>query len=107
MTDRPLGISILTILTLGNSLALLLFGALLQAMPILQIIVGLFGLVVSVGFWTAKKWAWVLGIVAELLTIVSSVLLLKTDLDAFISLIIAVMVLGYLVTPDAREFFGL
>jgi uncharacterized membrane protein len=66
--------------------------------------------VVAYGYWRLEPWAWPLGIVTWVATIVSSVLQYMNDntilVSMAVSVIIALLVLYYLFRPHVRAAFG-
>jgi hypothetical protein len=126
--ERPTGVTILAVLAaiggvlgLLGALALIGLGGLASAagagfLAGIVAIVGLVALVQAVlslafayGAWTLKPWAWVVGVAAEVIQLVISVLLILDGADIssqIISVIIAGVILYYLWTPQVKAAFG-
>ncbi len=136
MQQRPTGITILAVLSaivgvlgLFGSLALIGLGGLVggiaaselgtaagAALGGLAVIGGLILLVGSVlnlvfayGAWNLRPWAWVLGLIAEGLALVSAVVgILNTgDIGSqILNIVIPAIIIYYLMTPDVKKAFG-
>jgi hypothetical protein len=124
---RPTGVTILAVLAaIGGVLALLAgflamgiggaaaaggsgLGGLLGVVGILAIAQGALALAFAYGAWTLKPWAWVLGIVAFGLSLALAVLNVVGGGDIgsqAISIVIGVVILYYLFTPQVKAAFG-
>ncbi len=128
MQQRPTGVTILAILAiiggvLGLCGSLSLFGlgglAAVSGEVSTGAMTGLYGglglvssliyLAFGVGAWLLKPWAWILGVIAAGLSVVSNVLSLVgggTLIAAVIGLIIPVVILWYLFRPEIKAAFG-
>ena len=125
---RPQGVTILAILAaIGGVLGLLAGIALVGvgglagaggAGPLAGFI-AIFGIIAVVqsvlllafayGAWTLKPWAWTLGVVAEVIGLILSVLFIINGADIssqVIGIVIAVAILYYLFTPNVKAAFG-
>jgi hypothetical protein len=128
-TQRPLGVTILSILEIISGLfelgvgGLLLIAAgfvggmmpegvsgfggilagILTAIGIVFIILGLFAFLITYGLWTGKGWAWALSLIFSIIGIILSILSLPTGI---IGLIIEILILYYLTRPHVKAFFG-
>ena len=127
--ERPLGVTILAILALIGGFFGLLGGIALLGLGGLAaglgaavdgtyaMIIGL-GLLVQavlnlafgIGAFMLKPWAWTLGVVAQvlgLLLTVLNVVLLRADLGGqIVGVLISIAILYYLFTPGVRAAFG-
>jgi hypothetical protein len=125
---RPMGVTILAVLaaivgvlSLLGALALLGGGALIAGAGggMFAGAFGLFGIITLVlavlyfafayGAWTLKPWAWTLGIVSQVVSIVLSILSIlggQSVTSQLIGLVISLVILYYLDTPDVRRAFG-
>ena len=125
--QRPTGVTILAVLgVIGGVLGILgsftlIGGGALLASAIgvsggLIMLIGVIGLVSSVlalafgiGAWTLKPWAWMLGIAAEGLSLLTAVIGIVAGLgigSQLVSIIIAGAVIYYLMTPPVKQAFG-
>ncbi len=118
--ERPLGITILAVLSgVGGILAILgglAMGALAGAsgamgMPALgpfaafgsafAILMGIINLAIAYGLWNGRSWAWWLTIIFSALNALSSLVSMM-----LLSLVIAVVVIWYMLRPHVKAFFG-
>jgi hypothetical protein len=119
--QRPTGVTILAVLAIiGGVLGLLgsiaiigVGGAVLGGMAVVLGLVGLVSSVLSLAFgigaWTLKPWAWMLGVVAEGLSILMSVISIVSGQSVgsqLVSIVIAGAILYYLMTPTVKQAFG-
>ena len=138
MKKRPIGITIIAILyiTLGilsllwsslvfgvggmTSMAGSLFGAdAISSFGSSNVWSGTFGIVtaivqiiVAIGLFTLKRWAWYLAIIAVALTVIQGIIgIFGGGFFAFvcggIGLIIPIIILFYLLRPHIRDLFGI
>lgn len=138
MKKRPVGITIITILYITLGILSLLWGGLVFGIGGLTATVGsVFGadtiatfgssnvwsgtfgivtaivqIVVAIGLFTLKRWAWYLAMVAVALTVIEGVIgIFGGGFFAFvcggIGLIIPVIILFYLLRPHIRDLFGI
>jgi hypothetical protein len=135
MQSRPLGVTIIAILAILSGLGTLLKGLVILGLGggaallisgvhpvagivvgwfalvigIIAIVIGLFTLAFGVGAWTLKPWAWALGVGTQIAAIVWSVLAIigpGTIRSQFWHLVIALIILAYLRSPDVKAAFG-
>ena len=69
-------------------------------------IMGLVAIVVGWGFWTGKQWAWILGVIFEIVSIVVSAVGMVWSPTNVVSVIIGVLILYYLFRPNVKAWFG-
>src|SRR5712692_10101785 len=73
------------------------------------VILAILYLAAGIGFFSGRRWAWTLGITLALFGVASSILQTITwaqyDFFAVPGLIVTLMILVYLMTPLARNFF--
>ncbi|MEA2672846.1 MAG: hypothetical protein QOI92_38 [Chloroflexota bacterium] len=84
-------------------------GGLLGIVGIVGIVQAILLLAFAYGAWSLKSWAWMLGIVAEVIGIIVSVLFVvggSSITSQAISIIIAVAIIYYLMTPAVKAAFG-
>lgn len=112
--ERPLGVTLIAILLAINGIVGILGGLALFASGslaggIIGIAFGLVLLYVAYGMWTLQRWAWLTTLVIEglnglfaLITIITS----RGATGAWISLILAGVIIAYLVQPHVRDDFA-
>jgi len=124
---RPSGITILAVLAaIGGVLGLLAGLALvgisgvaaagngplagfITVMGAIAILQSILLLAFAYGAWMLKPWAWTLGVVAEVIGLVLSVLFIINGdpiTSQIVSIVIAGLVLYYLFTPAVKQAFG-
>ncbi len=121
MKTRPAGVTVLAVLAFIGA-ALGLFGALSGGIgagafgtgPVVALLFGLYSLILAVfylvfafGLWRLKPWAWMVGIVCLVLSILGNLYSLVTgNLSAILSLVVACAILWYLFQPHVKQAFG-
>lgn len=125
---RPQGVTILAILAaIGGALGLLgsltliglgglgavagagFLGGLLGLLGIVALVQSVLLLAFAYGAWRLQPWAWMLGVAAEAVGIVISVLLIlggSPITSQIVSIVIAGAILYYLFTPTVKAAFG-
>ena len=125
--QRPMGVTILAVLAiiggvLGIIGSLVLFGlggvastlnggvgVQTMLLAILGLVQAVLSLAFGIGALSLQPWAWTLGVIAEALSIVLTVVaMIITGIGAnyIISLAIAAVILYYLFTPEVKRAFG-
>lgn len=116
--ERPLGITVLAILSLivailalSSGFLLVLVGTIMLPISILGLamagfsifgmIFGIMGLFLVYGLWTGRSWGWWLALIIAILVAIFS--LIGWNL---IALIAAIVVIMYLTRPHVRAYFG-
>lgn len=124
---RPLGITVLAVLSFLGGLFLLLgglgslglgvflaaaagVGFLFQILGLLALALGVFELAVGYGFWTLKPWAWTFAFVAFAIGILLDILRFFSwggygFSNILISIVLAGIVIYYLNQPTIRQAF--
>ena len=110
---RPLGVTILAILQLLSALAYLLIGvpvfllalligpiAIILALPFL--VLGLIGVILFIGLWGLKGWAWLWTMIVNILGIIFGIFNISANL---LSIIISVIIVLYLNSPGIKAHF--
>ena len=69
-------------------------------------IMGLVAIVVGWGFWTGKQWAWILGVILFIVSIVFSAVGMVWAPTNVIGVIIDAVILYYLFRPNVKAWFG-
>src|SRR5690348_15171343 len=115
--QRPTGITILAVLAGIGGVLGLLGGLALLSIGGIWLIIGLFfiaaaalNLAFAYGAWTLQPWAWTLGIAAEGLSIILSIIYIiggySTVGSQIIGIIINAAIIYYLMTPEIKRAFG-
>lgn len=125
--QRPTGVTILAVLAaiggvLGILAGLVLVGlsssvsdlaipglsGLVAILGLLTIVISVGELAFAYGAWGLKPWAWMLGIVLEVVGIVVSLLEFRssTASSTVVSVVIAGLIVYYLYQPHVRRAFG-
>ncbi|MFW9967205.1 MAG: hypothetical protein ACFFEA_08620 [Candidatus Thorarchaeota archaeon] len=94
-----LGYGVWTLMQAGGDILSLIFGS-LAAM--ISLIVGIVALILFIGLWGMKKWAWLWTVIIALLAILGGATNLG-DIMSIISLILGVVVLIYMFMPAVRN----
>jgi uncharacterized membrane protein (DUF2068 family) len=96
---RPLGVTILAILTIISGIGFLV--------SVILIPLGIANLVVAYGLWKGKKWAWTITLVLSLIGIALGLASVVTgSIVAIWPVIINAIVIYYLYRPNVKAFFG-
>jgi hypothetical protein len=127
MKTRPTGVTILAVLAaIGGVLGLLAgiaalglgglvagseggLGGLLAIVGLVAIVQAVLSLAFAYGAWGLKPWGWMLGIVVEVIGLVLSALFVVNGsaiTSQLISIVIAVAIIYYLMTPAVKSAFG-
>jgi uncharacterized membrane protein HdeD (DUF308 family) len=107
--QRPLGVTIVAILTaigglifLGSGLALLIVG-----IGVILLALGIAYLVMAYGLWNGRGWAWTITLILSVIGIVVAIAsIVAGNVSAIISIIIHAVVIYYLYRPTVKAFFG-
>ena len=126
-TQRPTGVTIIAILdVLGGLFFCVIGGLLLLAAALLgnviseylpayitggvigaiggfMMIIGVINFVIAYGFWNGRGWAWTLGAIFSVLSIIIGIISLPGGIPG---IIIYAIVLYYLTRPYVKRFFG-
>jgi uncharacterized membrane protein HdeD (DUF308 family) len=106
---RPLGVTIVAILTaigglifLGSGLVLLIVG-----IGVILLALGIAYLVMAYGLWKGRGWAWTITLILSVIGIIVAIAsLVAGNVSAIISIIIHAVVIYYLYRPNVKAFFG-
>ena len=107
--QRPLGVTIVAILTaigglifLGSGLTLLIIG-----FGFLLLVLGIAYLVMAYGLWNGRGWAWTITLILSVIGIIVAIAsIVAGNVSAIISIIIHAVVIYYLYRPNVKAFFG-
>ncbi len=116
MADRPLGVTIICILSWIGAIALIALGALmvlggLLFAPVLAVvgavflIIGIVSFLVTFALWNLKMWAWWIIVILNIISIVSGIgsAVAYADFSPIMGIIIPVIIVIYLWT--VKEHF--
>jgi uncharacterized membrane protein (DUF2068 family) len=119
--DRPLGVTIIAILTIIGGIGFLIsgitavgvapflpdLGILSAAIGAVLIALGIAYFVMAYGLWKGKGWAWTITLVLSFIGIVLGIASIVTgNIGALFHLIINIIVVYYLYRPNVKIFFG-
>jgi hypothetical protein len=79
-------------------------GAILAGIGLLSIFIGIISFVVAYGFWNGRGWAWTIGIVVNVISLISDLASLTSG--GFFGLICTGLILYYLTRPHVKRYFG-
>ena len=106
---RPLGVTIISILTAVGGIIFLLSGiiSLIVGIGFVLIALGIAYLVMAWGLWNGKGWAWIITLILAAIGIVVGIGSLVTgNGGAVIGIIIEAVIIYYLYRPNVKAFFG-
>lgn len=78
-------------------------GVVLGVIGTIMLIIGILSFVVAYGYWNGRGWAWTLGMV---ITVISLILDLLSLPEGALGLIISALILYYLTRPHVKAWFG-
>lgn len=109
---RPFGVVLIAILLALNGILSIIAGiaalGFVAGAGIVEIIFGLVLLYVAYGMWSLQSWAWLSTLILEginALFAVISLIAAPASIGAWISLIIAAIIIYYLTRPEVHEAF--
>jgi uncharacterized membrane protein HdeD (DUF308 family) len=106
---RPLGVTIISILTAIGGIVFLASGAVLLVVGIgiILLALGIAYFVMAYGLWTGKRWAWTITLILSVIGIIVAIAsIVAGNVGAIISIIIHGVVIYYLYRPNVKAFFG-
>jgi uncharacterized membrane protein (DUF2068 family) len=96
---RPLGVTILAILTVISGIGFLV--------SVILVPLGIANLVVAYGLWKGKRWAWTITLVLSFIGIALGLASIATgNIVSIWPVIINAIVIYYLYRPNVKAFFG-
>jgi hypothetical protein len=129
--QRPTGVTILAILAIiGGILGViggllgLLGGALIAStgvgathpgaagllvvLAIVTLVLGVLDIISGIGFWRLAPWAWMLGVVLQVVSLIEAVVYITQGnvSGEIIPIVISLVVLWYLFRPNVQQAFG-
>jgi uncharacterized membrane protein HdeD (DUF308 family) len=106
---RPLGVTLIAILTLIGGIIFLASGIvlLIVGIGIVLIALGIAYLVMAYGLWSGKGWAWTITLILSVIGIIVAIVSIAAgNVGAILSIIIHAVVIYYLYRPNVKAFFG-
>jgi uncharacterized membrane protein HdeD (DUF308 family) len=106
---RPLGVTLIAILTIIGGLIFLASGLVLLiiGIGIVLLALGIAYLVVAYGLWKGKAWAWTITLILSVIGIIVAIVSIAAgNVAAIINVIIHGIVIYYLYKPSVKAFFG-
>jgi uncharacterized membrane protein (DUF2068 family) len=107
--QRPLGVTIIAILTIIGGIALVSTGAALFVIGIgvVLMVLGIAYFVMAYGLWKGKRWAWTITLIISVISIIFGIASIATgNVEAIINIIINAVVIYYLYRPNVKAYFG-
>ena len=96
---RPLGVTILAILTVISAIGFLI--------SVILIPLGIAFLVMAYGLWKGKGWAWTITLVLSFIGIALGLAsIVSGSIVAILSVVINAIIIYYLYRPNVKAFFG-
>jgi uncharacterized membrane protein HdeD (DUF308 family) len=106
---RPLGVTIIAILTIIGGIIFLASGLvlLIVGIGIVLLALGIAYLVMAYGLWKGKGWAWTITLILSVIGIILGIVSIAVgNIGAIIGIIISGVVIYYLYRPNVKAFFG-
>jgi uncharacterized membrane protein HdeD (DUF308 family) len=107
--NRPLGVTIIAVLTAIGGIIFLASGAVLLLIGIgfIFLALGVAYLVMAYGLWNGKRWAWTITLILSVIGIIlAGVSIAAGNIGSILSIIIQAVVIYYLYRPSVKVFFG-
>jgi hypothetical protein len=106
---RPLGVTIIAILTIIGGLIFLASGLVLLiiGIGIILLALGIAYLVMAYGLWKGRGWAWTITLILSAIGIVVALISIAAgNIGALFSIVIHGVAIYYLYRPNVKAFFG-
>jgi uncharacterized membrane protein (DUF2068 family) len=106
---RPLGVTIIAILTIIGGIIFLASGLVLLiiGIGIILLALGIAFLVMAYGLWKGKRWAWTITLILSAIGIILALVSIAFgNVGSILSVIIHGVVIYYLYRPNVKAFFG-
>jgi hypothetical protein len=103
------GITALFLHNLPQAQGLGFLQILAPVLPLVEISLGIFFLILSYGLWRGYRWAWMLTIIFEIVHIIADIGFIASRsfaLDKIIGLALILATLYYLLRPNVRAYFS-
>ena len=108
--QRPLGVTLIAILTLIGGIIFLASGLVLLiiGIGIILLALGIAYLVMAYGLWKGKGWAWTISLILSGIGIIMGIVYIIQDNIAggIASIIINGVIIYYLYRPNVKAYFG-
>jgi uncharacterized membrane protein (DUF2068 family) len=106
---RPLGVTVIAILTLIAGIAFIAIGAALLVVGIgfALIAIAIAYFVMAYGLWKGKSWAWTITLILSVIGIIFAIASIAAgNIGAVFHIIINAVIIYYLYRPNVKAFFG-
>ena len=98
-SPRPLGVTILAILTVISGIGFLV--------SVILVPLGIANLVMAYGLWKGKSWAWTITLILSAIGIIFAIASIAAgNIGAVFHIIINAVIIYYLYRPNVKAFFG-
>ena len=107
--QRPLGVTIIAILTVIGGLIFLSSGLvlLIVGIGVILLALGFAYLVMAYGLWQGRRWAWTITLILMVIGIIVAIASIVAGNGAsIVSIIIHAVIIYYLFRPNVKAFFG-
>jgi hypothetical protein len=107
--NRPLGVTIIAILTVIGGLAFVAIGIALLIIGIGfgLLVISIAYFVMAYGLWTGKRWAWTITLILSGIGIILGIASIAfAHIGAVFHIIISAVIFYYLYRPNVRAFYG-
>jgi uncharacterized membrane protein HdeD (DUF308 family) len=107
--DRPLGVTIIAILTIIGGILFLFSGLVLLiiGIGIILLALGIAYFVMAYGLWNGRGWAWTITLILSVIGIIIAIVSTAAgNVATIINVIIYAIVIYYLYRPNVKAFFG-
>lgn len=106
---RPLGVTIIAVLTVIGGIAFIAIGAVLLVVGIgfALIAISIAYFVMAYGLWNGKRWAWTITLILSGIGIILGIASIAVgNVGAVFHIIINGVIIYYLYRPNVKAFFG-
>lgn len=106
---RPLGVTIIAILTIIGGIIFLASGLVLLiiGIGIILLALGIAFLVMAYGLWKGKRWAWTITLILSAIGIILALVSIAFgNVGSILSVFIHGIVIYYLYKPNVKAYFG-
>ena len=107
--DRPLGVTIIAILTIIGGILFLFSGLVLLiiGIGIILLALGIAYFIMAYGLWNGRGWAWTITLILSVIGIIIAIVSTAAgNVATIINVIIYAIVIYYLYRPNVKAFFG-
>ena len=106
---RPLGVTIIAILTVIGGIAFIAIGTVLLIVGIgfVLIAISIAYFVMAYGLWNGKRWAWTITLILSGIGIILGIASIAVgNIGAVFHIILNAVIIYYLYRPNVKAFFG-